>query len=336
MIHALVDCGAEQSYFDNDKESNMSGHQGHDHSHAAVTEGNAKKLTIALILTTTFLVIEFIAGIITQSLALLSDAAHMFTDAAALAIALAAIKIAKRPADDKRTFGYQRFEILAALFNASMLFFVAMYILYEAYQRFTQPPEIQSIGMLVVASIGLIINLISMKILMSSATESLNMKGAYLEVLSDALGSVGVIIGAVIIYYTNWYWVDTIIAVAIGFWVLPRTWILLRQSINILLEGVPEEVDIEKLRTDLLALDGVESIHQLKVWAITSKNIHLTVHLFAPNADRKQLHQAATEMLSHEHGIVEVTLQIEDDAEMNCQHTHQHVEDEQHTHSHQH
>ena len=314
----------------------MSGHQGHDHSHAAVTEGNAKKLTIALILTTTFLVIEFIAGIITQSLALLSDAAHMFTDAAALAIALAAIKIAKRPADDKRTFGYQRFEILAALFNASMLFFVAMYILYEAYQRFTQPPEIQSTGMLVVASIGLIINLISMKILMSSATESLNMKGAYLEVLSDALGSVGVIIGAVIIYYTNWYWVDTIIAVAIGFWVLPRTWILLRQSINILLEGVPEEVDIEKLRTDLLALDGVESIHQLKVWAITSKNIHLTVHLFAPKVDRNQLHRAAIEMLLHEHGIVEVTLQIEDDAEMNCQHTHQHVEDEQHTHSHQH
>lgn len=314
----------------------MSGHQGHDHSYAVVTEGNAKKLTIALVLTTTFLIVEVIAGLITQSLALLSDAAHMFTDAAALAIALAAIKIAKRPADNKRTFGYQRFEILAALFNASMLFFVAIYILYEAYQRFTQPPEIQSVGMLIVASLGLVINLISMKILMSSAAESLNMKGAYLEVLSDALGSVGVIIGAVIIYYTNWYWVDTIIAVAIGFWVLPRTWILLRQSINILLEGVPEEVDIEKLRNDLLALDGVESIHQLKVWAITSKNIHLTVHLFAPNADRKQLHQAATEMLAHEHGIAEVTLQIEDDAEMNCQHTHQHDEDEEHGHSHQH
>ena len=314
----------------------MSGHHGHDHSHAVVTEGNARKLTIALILTSTFLVIEVIAGLITQSLALLSDAAHMFTDAAALAIALAAIQIAKRPADNKRTFGYQRFEILAALFNASMLFFVAMYILYEAYQRFTQPPEIQSLGMLIVASIGLVINLISMKILMSSAADSLNVKGAYLEVLSDALGSVGVIIGAIIIYFTNWYWVDTIIAVAIGFWVLPRTWILLKQSINILLEGVPEEVDIEKLRNDLLALDGVESIHQLKVWAITSKNIHLTVHLFAPNADRKQLHYAAAEMLSHEHGIAEVTLQIEDDAEMNCQHTHQHVEDEEHGHSHQH
>ena len=314
----------------------MGGHQGHDHSHAAVTEGNIKKLTIALILTSTFLVVEVVAGLITQSLALLSDAAHMFTDAAALAIALVAIKIAKRPADNKRTFGYQRFEILAALFNASMLFFVAMYILYEAYQRFTQPPEIQSLGMLIVASIGLLINLISMKILMSSAAESLNMKGAYLEVLSDALGSVAVIVGAVVIYFTNWYWVDTILAVAIGFWVLPRTWILLKQSINILLEGVPEEVDIEKLRNDLLGLDGVESIHQLKVWAITSKNIHLTVHLFAPGADRNQLHRAAIEMLSHEHGIAEVTLQIEDDEEMNCQHTHQHDEKAEQDPSHQH
>ncbi|EOR10203.1 MAG: cation diffusion facilitator family transporter [Acinetobacter sp.] len=314
----------------------MGGHQGHDHSHAAVTEGNIKKLTIALILTSTFLVVEVVAGLITQSLALLSDAAHMFTDAAALAIALVAIKIAKRPADNKRTFGYQRFEILAALFNASMLFFVAMYILYEAYQRFTQPPEIQSVGMLIVASLGLIINLISMKLLMSSAAESLNMKGAYLEVLSDALGSVAVIVGAVVIYFTNWYWVDTILAVAIGFWVLPRTWILLKQSINILLEGVPEEVDIEKLRNDLLALEGVESIHQLKVWAITSKNIHLTVHLFAPQADRNQLHRVATEMLSHEHGIAEVTLQIEDDEEMNCKHTHQPAETEQQEHSHQH
>jgi len=306
----------------------MGGHQGHDHSHAAVTEGNIKKLTIALILTSTFLVVEVVAGLITQSLALLSDAAHMFTDAAALAIALVAIKIAKRPADNKRTFGYQRFEILAALFNASMLFFVAMYILYEAYQR--------CVGMLIVASLGLIINLISMKLLMSSAAESLNMKGAYLEVLSDALGSVAVIVGAVVIYFTNWYWVDTILAVAIGFWVLPRTWILLKQSINILLEGVPEEVDIEKLRNDLLGLDGVESIHQLKVWAITSKNIHLTVHLFAPKVDRNQLHRAAIEMLSHEHGIAEVTLQIEDDEEMNCQHTHQHDEKAEQDPSHQH
>lgn len=232
----------------------MSGSHNHDHSHVEVTAKNAKKLTIALALTFTFLIVEVVAGFITQSLALLSDAAHMFTDAAALAIALAAIKIGQKPADDKRTFGYQRFEILAALFNAMMLFVVAIYILYEAYQRFSQPPEIQSLGMLVVAVLGLIINLISMKILVSSSQDSLNVKGAYLEVLSDALGSVGVIIGALVIYFTGWMWVDTVIAVLIGFWVLPRTWVLLKQSINILLEGVPSEIDIESLRNDLLAL----------------------------------------------------------------------------------
>lgn len=291
----------------------MGNHTGHDHSHAVVTEGNIKKLSFALVLTTTFLIIEVIAGFVTQSLALLSDAAHMFTDAAALAIALVAIKIGQLPADNKRTFGYQRFEILAALFNALMLFVVAIYILYEAYQRFSNPPEIQSMGMMIVAVIGLVVNLISMKILFSSAQESLNVKGAYLEVLSDAIGSIGVIIGAVIIYFTNWVWVDTAIAVLIGFWVLPRTWILLKQSVNILLEGVPEEIDIEKLRNDLLALRGVESIHQLKVWAITSKNVHLTVHLLAPTADRNQLYFDAMEMLSHEHHITEMTLQIEDD-----------------------
>lgn len=290
----------------------MSGHHRHEHSHAVVTESNAQKLTFALALTSTFLIIEVVAGFVTESLALLSDAAHMFTDAAALAIALLAIKIGKMPADDKRTFGYQRFEILAALFNASMLFVVAIYILFEAYQRFSHPPEIQSLSMLGVAVIGLVINLISMRILFSSSTESLNVKGAYLEVLSDAVGSIGVIIGAAIIYFTGWMWVDTLIAVLIGFWVLPRTWILLKQSINILLEGVPEEIDIEQLRNDLLSLPDVESIHQLKVWAITSKNVHLTVHLYAPDADHNLLYQQALEMLSHQHGIAEITLQIED------------------------
>ena len=317
---------------------------GHDHSHALITEDNAKKLTFALILTTSFLIIEVIAGFMTQSLALLSDAAHMFTDAAALAIALVAIKIGKLPADDKRTFGYQRFEILAALFNALMLFFVAIYILFEAYQRFSHPPEIQSLGMLIVASIGLVINLISMKILVSSAQESLNIKGAYLEVLSDALGSMGVMIGAIVIYFTQWFWVDTLIAVLIGFWVLPRTWILLKQSIHILLEGVPEEIDIEQLRNDLLSLNAVESIHQLKVWAITSKNVHLTVHLYAPNADHNALYQQAWQMLSHSHGITEMTLQIEEEECVvhsyphtgHCEHDHEQSLHDTNQDSHQH
>ncbi len=303
----------------------MSGNHSHEHSHAVVTEQNSKKLMFALGLTLSFLIVEVIAGFITQSLALLSDAAHMFTDAAALAIALAAIKIGKKPADNKRTFGYQRFEILAALFNASMLFMVAIYILYEAYQRLSQPPDIQSIGMMIVAAIGLIINLISMRILVSSAQDSLNMKGAYLEVLSDALGSVGVIIGGAVIYFTQWMWVDTVIAVLIGFWVLPRTWLLLKQSINILLEGVPDEIDIEVLRQDLLALEGVEGIHQLKVWAISSQNVHLTAHLIAPKVSQKQLYQQAVTLLSDKHHITDITLQIEED------HCHFHESNHAHT-----
>ncbi len=303
----------------------MSGNHSHEHSHAVVTEQNSKKLMFALTLTLSFLIVEVIAGFITQSLALLSDAAHMFTDAAALAIALAAIKIGKKPADNKRTFGYQRFEILAALFNASMLFMVAIYILYEAYQRLSQPPDIQSIGMMIVAAIGLIINLISMRILVSSAQDSLNMKGAYLEVLSDALGSVGVIIGGAVIYFTQWMWVDTVIAVLIGFWVLPRTWLLLKQSINILLEGVPDEIDIEVLRQDLLALEGVEGIHQLKVWAISSQNVHLTAHLIAPKVSQKQLYQQAVTLLSDKHHITDITLQIEED------HCHFHESNHAHT-----
>src|SRR5690606_39354736 len=175
----------------------MSSSNQHDHSHFEASEKNAKKLYFALALTTTFLIIEVIAAFMTQSLALLSDAAHIFTDSAALAIALAAIKIGQKPADDKRTFGYQRFEILAALFNALMLFVVALYILFEAYQRFSHPPEIQSVGMLAFAVLGLIINLISMKILVSSRQESLNIKWAHLEVLSDSICSVGEIIGAI-------------------------------------------------------------------------------------------------------------------------------------------
>ena len=209
------------------------------HTHALPTSQNEKFLWIALGLTSSFLIAEVIGGIVTGSLALLSDAAHMFTDASALAISLAAMRIAKRPADLRRTFGYHRFEILAAAFNAILLFLVAFYILYEAYQRFNFPAEVQPIGMLVIASIGLIVNLISMRLLSAGKDTSLNVKGAYLEVWSDMLGSIGVIAGALMIRFTGWVWVDSAIAVAIGLWVLPRTWMLLKESLNILLEGVP-------------------------------------------------------------------------------------------------
>lgn len=286
------------------------------HNHALPKGQNQKYLLIAFVLTSTFLVAEVIGGLVTGSLALLSDAAHMLTDASALAIALIAIQIAKRAADSRRTFGYHRFEILAASFNAIMLFFVAMYILYEAYRRFKSPIEIQSMGMLIIASLGLIINLISMKLLSSGKDASLNIKRAYLEVWSDMLGSVGVIAGALIIRFTGWTWVDSVIAVGIGFWVLPRTWILLRESINVLLEGVPEHIDLEKLRKSVSDIAGVRSIHDLHVWSITSGKISLTMHvvgdLEAFNRDRLLTEIQTT--LAEQWEIHHTTIQMEAEA----------------------
>lgn len=251
--------------------------EGHAHNHA--TGGNERSLTIALALTTTFLVVELVGGILTHSLALISDAAHMFTDTAALGIALAAIRVAKRIADKRRTFGYHRFEILAAAFNAMLLFGVAVYIVYEAYLRLKSPPQIQSTGMLAIAVVGLVVNLISMRVLVGGREGSLNVKGAYLEVWSDMLGSIGVIVGAILIKYMGWVWVDSAVAILIGLWVLPRTWTLLKSSINILLEGVPEDVDLEKVKQLILSAPGVVSLHDLHVWALTSGKTSLTTHL---------------------------------------------------------
>ena len=251
------------------------GHSGHDHMAGA----NSRNLTIALALTGTFLLAELMGAWLFNSLALLSDAAHMFTDAAALAIALAAIRIGRRPADVKRTYGYRRFEILAAAFNALLLFAVAAYILYEGIKRFVEPQEVQSLGMLAVAAAGLIINLVSMRMLSGGKDESLNVKGAYLEVWADMLGSLGVIGAAILIYFTGWSWVDPIVAIAIGLWVLPRTWILLRDTTNILLQGVPRGVDLGAVRASIAAVEGVAEVHDLHLWSIAGRDMSLTAHV---------------------------------------------------------
>ena len=281
---------------------------GHDH-----TSGKSERaLWIALGLTSSILVAETIGGIVTGSLALISDAAHMLTDAAALAIALAAIRIGKRAADRQRSFGYYRFEILAAAFNAMMLFGVAVYIVYEAYRRLGNPPEIQSTSMLAFAAVGLVANLISIKILTGGKDKSLNVKGAYLEVWSDLLGSVGVIAGAIIIRYTGWAWVDSVVAVGIGLWVLPRTWTLLKSSVNILLEGVPEEINIENVQTALQGVPGVKDIHDLHVWAVTTGKVSLTVHVVhAPDVQPAAILQEMKALLAKQFEITHVTVQCE-------------------------
>lgn len=281
-------------------------------NHSHINTSNPKRLLIALILTGTFLVAEVIGGLIFGSLALLSDAAHMFTDVVALSIALLAIKIGSRAADDKRTFGYRRFEILAAAFNAVLLFGVAIYILFEGIQRFVEPEPVQSTGMFVVATLGLLVNLISMQILAGGKDKSLNVKGAYLEVWADMLGSLGVIAGAVLIGTTGWVWIDPVIAIGIGFWVLPRTWILLRDTTQILLEGAPQGFVLADLRKSLAKIPGISGVHDLHVWVSGADEPSCSMHVeLRAEADGEIVRRKVEDWLKTEHGIHHVTIQTE-------------------------
>lgn len=286
-------------------------------AHTAPTAGNERSLWIAFGLTFGFLVAEVVGGVLTRSLALISDAAHMFTDVAALAIALAAVRVARRPADDKRTFGYHRFEILAAAFNAVLLFGVAVYILYEAWQRFSQPPEVESIGMLVIASLGLVVNLVSMRLLAAGKDASLNVKGAYLEMWADMLGSIGVIAAAIIIRFTGWAWVDSVVAVGIGLWVLPRTWVLLKESLNVLLEGTPDGVDLAEVRRTIGGVAGVLEVHDLHIWAVSSGKTSLSVHVMvADEAAGREVVRTVRRQLVDRHAIAHSTIESDTRADI--------------------
>lgn len=284
------------------------GHAGHNHGAGAST----KRLAIALSLTTVFLVAELVGAFLFDSLALLSDAAHMFTDSAALAIALAAVKIGQRPPDDKRTFGYRRFEILAAAFNAILLFAVAGYVLIEGIGRFLEPKPVESAGMLIVATIGLAVNLISMRVLAGGKDDSLNVKGAYLEVWADMLGSLGVIAAAIAIYLTGYNWIDPIVAIAIGLWVLPRTWTLLRDTTHILLQGVPRGFDLNAIRAAMGEVAGVTGIHDLHLWSVAGDDASLTAHVaLAEGSDAETIRRAVTELLEARFNIHHATIQTE-------------------------
>lgn len=281
---------------------------GHDHSRGA----NERAMWIAFGLTGGFMLVEAVGGLLTGSLALISDAAHMLTDTAALGIALAAIRFGRRAADRRRTFGYARFEILAAAFNAAMLFVVAFYILYAAFERIRAPTEVHSVAMLVIAVVGLAVNFLSMRLLMGGKDESLNVKGAYLEVWSDMLGSLGVIVGALVIRFTGWTWIDPVIAVGIALWVLPRTWTLLRESINVLLEGVPDGVMLMDIDIALRAVPGVKDLHELHVWAISSGRTALSAHLVLnQGAQGEAVRIAAAERLKETFEIHHSALQCE-------------------------
>ncbi|MBA4489318.1 cation diffusion facilitator family transporter [Paracoccus sp. S1E-3] len=283
-----------------------------DHDHGDIQNTPIPRLWMAFGLTATYMVAEIIGSFVTGSLALLSDAMHMATDALALGIALVAIYLGRRAADLLRTYGYARFEILAATFNALLLLGVAFYILYEAYERLYAPTEVQSVGMLVVAAIGLAVNLTSMRLLTGHKDSSLNVKGAYLEVWADMLGSAGVILGAIIIYFTGWTWVDSVLAVGIGFMVFPRTWVLLKECVNILLEGVPEGMSLAEVEKTIATTPGVASVHDLHLWSLTKSQNSLTAHaVIEDGADAEAVRQQIEKRLQDDYDLHHTTLQME-------------------------
>ena len=257
---------------------------------------------------------EAIGGWLTRSLALLSDAAHMLTDTAALAIALVALYLGKRSADARRTFGYARFEILAAALNAAILILVAVYIFAAAVQRLGEPAVIETTPMMLLASLALVVNLVAMRLLRHGSQHSLNLKGAYLEVWSDMLGSIGVLAAGAIIAWTGWMPIDPIVAVAISVWILPRTWVLLKDSVNILLEGVPAGVDVPSIEAALLDVPGVAGIHDLHVWSVSSGQVLLTAHIERDVAAMESDSQTLTTvraLIMQRFGISHATLQLE-------------------------
>ena len=287
--------------------------EGHSHPTAASAGGRHRRpLVIAFVLTASYMVVEFVVGFSVNSLALISDAAHMGTDVLGLGMALAAITLASRPATQQRTYGLYRLEVLAALANGILLFAVAGYVLYEAIRRFSEPPDVPGLPLLITAVIGLIINLISFRLLTAGSKESLNVKGAYLEVMGDLLGSIGVIAAAIILFTTGWAYADPIIGVGIGLFILPRTVKLTRQALRILLEDAPPEIDMVAVRADVLAVPGVEAIHDLHVWTITSGMESASGHIVVQEgAEYGPVLDGVLAVLREKHHIDHATIQCE-------------------------
>ena len=242
--------------------------QEHDHTHGA----NKKTLLISFIIITTYMVIEAIGGFLTNSLALLADAGHMLSDSISLGVGLLAFILGEKAADYSKTYGYKRFEILAAVFNGVTLVLIAIYIFYEAYQRFTDPPEVASTGMLIIATIGLLINILVAWLLMrgGDTKENLNIRAAFLHVLGDLLGSVGAIIAALMIIFFNWGWADPLASVIVAVLVLISGWRVTKESIHVLMEGTPKNVEIDAVIKTIESIPGVNNMHDLHVWSITS------------------------------------------------------------------
>ncbi|GKU80435.1 cation diffusion facilitator family transporter [Paenibacillus sp. L3-i20] len=293
------------------------GHHGHHHGHGHHHHhgpNNKAGLLIALIITSGIMFLEFFGGLITNSLALLSDSGHMLSDAGALALSLAAMFLAAKAATRKKTFGYHRFEVLAALLNGVTLFVIAGFIIAEAVERFSEPPTVASGSMMIIASIGLLANLASAWFLMrkSDVKGNLNVRSAYLHVIGDALGSVGAIVAGLLMQLFSWYIADPIISVVVALLILKGAWGIIRSTIHILMEGTPDTIDSDKVNTDLLAIDGVLDVHDLHIWTVTSGIDSLTCHLrIEDGSDSQLILQQAIKLLEDKFQLQHTTIQIE-------------------------
>ncbi len=285
-----------------------------------------KPLLISFVLIAVFFVAEAVGGFLTNSLALLSDAGHMATDVIGLGMALAAIRLASRFAEREgsegsgsHTFGLYRLEILAAFVNSLLLFAVAIYVLVDAVRRLTSPPEVLGVPMLLIATGGLVVNIVAFLLLREGSRESINVEGAYLEVLADTIGSVGVIVAAVLLQVFGWTWVDPVIGAGIGLWILPRTWRLGSRAVRILLQAAPPGLDVDEIREALSDLPDVVDVHDLHVWTLTSGMDAVSAHLMiGVGADSHSVLDRARDLMIDRFGISHATFQVEPENHSGC------------------
>ena len=290
---------------------------GHDHSHE-LRGASKRSLTAAFVLIVGYMFTEVVVGILSGSLALLADAGHMLTDAVSIALALFAMHFAEKAVTAKRTYGYRRLEILAALLNALTLWLIVVGVLFEAYHRFSDVPEVQGLLMLSVGAIGLVVNIAAAWILHSSTEHSVNVEGAFQHVMADLLGSVGVVISGILVWAFGWVLADPIVSVFIGLLILLSTWRLLAKVIHVLLEGTPEHIDVYKLCSKMEELEGVIMLHDIHVWTLAPGYDALTAHVLADpdyQGDLEPLLRRLREIVSRDFGIDHVTIQLEQSVE---------------------
>lgn len=286
---------------------------GNGHSHS---DGNMRRVILALILTACFMVVEVIGGILSGSLALLADAGHMLTDTMALGLAAVAFHVSKRPADRRLTFGYHRFQILAAFVNGLSLLLIVGWILFEAVQRFLSPAEVLGQTMLLVAVAGLVVNIAAFLILHGADRDNLNISAAVIHVAGDLLGSVAAIVAALVIIKTSWMMIDPILSVAVAMLILKSAWVLVKRSAHVLLEGAPEWLDVEDMQRKIIEeLPGVGGIHHVHVWGLTPQNLMLTMHvcLEAEAANPTDTIRRVKNFLRRDYGIDHCTIELEVD-----------------------